>query len=102
MTTEIKEKELLEKYKKQLEEQQKKRETEMQLDLMVSKLFEPKARERLSNVKLVNKELYLMVASQITRLYLSGKLSSKIGEQTLKGILLRLQPKKRDIRIKRK
>lgn len=58
------------------------------------------ARERLSNIKMVRPELASMVEEQILQLALSNKLDHPITDEELKSILLRLQERRREFRIR--
>ena len=77
-------------------------EAEMQLDAVLRQVLSPEAKARLSNVQLVNRELYLKAAQTIVYIARSGKLQQKISDEELKRLLEKLQPKKKEINIKRK
>lgn len=94
--------ELLKKeYERRLQQQEAEKKAEEQIDQLLKTLLDDAAKTRLSNVKLVNKGLYLKAAQAIIYLYRAGKISSKIDEEELKGILSKLN-EKREIRIRRK
>ncbi len=73
---------------RQLEQQQL--EAEKQIEPLMRKLLDEKARERLNNVRLVNKERYFQVAQSIIYLFNAGKIKGKLSEAELKELLSRL------------
>ena len=62
----------------------------------------PEARERLGNVRIAYPDIAGQVEDRIIMLAQSGRLGSQIDDATLKEILSRLVPKKREIKIQRK
>ena len=60
------------------------------------------ARERLGNLKVAYPDIAMQVEDRIIMLAQSGRLNTVIDDQTLKDILARLAPSKREITIKRK
>ena len=94
--------ELRQKKLEQMQQQNKQLEIEAQLDEVARKILTPKAKARLGNVKLVNKNLYLGTIQTLVQLYQAGHIQGKIDEVQLKGILKKLSGGKRDITIKRK
>ncbi|MDP6670282.1 MAG: DNA-binding protein [archaeon] len=76
-------------------------ETEQKLDVLVKRLLTEEARARLSNVKLVNKEIYFKAVQTIIYLFNAGQVKGKIDEAQLKELLKKLAEKK-EINIKRK
>ena len=93
--------ELRERIAQQEQESERQRHAERQLDLLAAKLLTVEAKARLSNVKLVNQELYLKAVQALLYLYQSGSVQEKISEEALKGILEKLGSK-RETRIRRK
>ncbi len=83
------------------QKQEAEAETEQKLDVLVKRLLTEEARERLSNVKLVNKEVYFKAVQTIIYLFNAGQVQGKIDEEQLKGLLKKLTEKK-EINIKRK
>lgn len=86
---------------KQQEKQKKAAEAETQLDEALRLALSPGAKERLANVRIVNKNTYLKVAQGILYLYRTGRVRGKISEEQLKEFLKKISEKK-EIRIKRK
>lgn len=82
-----------------LEEQQK--EVEKQRQIILRQILTPKARERLSTLRLTRPELVELVENQLLLLLQSGKLTRQIDDETLKQILARVGARKREIKIKR-
>ena len=97
----LSEEELKKKYMEQMEEKQKEAETEAKLDETLRFLLEPKAKERLSNVRLANKELYMKAVQSLLYLAQANQLSKKLSEEDLKALLLKLS-EKRETKIVRK
>jgi programmed cell death protein 5 len=75
-------------------EQEKSVEKMQQIEVMLRTILEPEAKARLSNIKVVNQELYYKVAQVIFQLYKSDQLNGRVDEETLKHILSRIQQKK--------
>ncbi|MFH1663321.1 MAG: DNA-binding protein [archaeon] len=101
---EIKEKkanELKERYSEEIKQQERQIELENQIDSAMKLVLAEEARARLSNVRLVNRELYLKAAQSLIYLYKTGKVQGKVQEKELKKLLEQLSAK-REISIKRK
>jgi len=59
------------------------------------------ARERLANVRMVKPDLASSIEEYVIQLASSGKLKAAIDDDQLKQMLTTLQPKKREIHIRR-
>jgi len=59
------------------------------------------ARERLANVRMVKPELAASIEEYVIQLASSGKLKTAVDDDQLKQMLAALQPKKREIHIRR-
>ena len=59
------------------------------------------ARERLANVRMVKPELASSIEEYVIQLASSGKLKTAVDDGQLKQMLAALQPKKREIHIRR-
>jgi programmed cell death protein 5 len=73
-----------------------------QKQAMLRKLLTPEARERLGRLKLAYPDVVENVENQLILLARSGRVGSVIDDATLVGILSKIMPKKRDIKIQRR
>lgn len=71
------------------------------IDLILYRILTPEARERINNVRLVNLERYLQVASLLANASQQGKIDTPIDDATLKQILMQAI-NNRDFNIVRK
>lgn len=63
-------------------------------------ILSPKARERLSNIKMVKPELAKLVEDRFIQLATAGKLTHQVTDEELKQVLASLQPPKREFKIR--
>ena len=96
-----KKEELKQKWSEKQAAEQAELETAQKIDSLLRQVLEPEAKQRLSNVRLVNPELYLKATQAILYLVQNNQFKSKISEQQLKQILEKLS-QKRETTIKRK
>jgi len=82
------------------EEQLKQREAERQN--VMRQIMTPEARERLANLRIARPELVESVENQILMLAQAGRITQKIDDSTLRELLRRIIPKKREIKIERR
>ena len=101
MNLEQAKKQQMEELKQRQEEEQAKQEAEEKIGASVRPLLTDEARNRLNNVGLVNKGLYLKTVQLILYLQQAGQLQGKVSDQELKLLLDKMR-KKREITIKRK
>ncbi len=104
MSEDLKEKkldELKQKYLKQQEEENQALEMEDKMQSILKSILTEEAKQRLSNVRLVNKELYTRAFQAIMGLVQKGMVQGKLNEEQVKEILRHLN-KRRDINITRK
>jgi programmed cell death protein 5 len=88
---------------KQKEEEEKAKAIEQQLEMVLRQVLSQEAKNRLANVKMVNKELYFLASRQLIQLFNRGELQGKVSEGELKKLLARLSSlTKKEIKIKRK
>ena len=84
------------------EEEAQKKEFEEQKKVVLRKILSTEARERLGRIKVARPEVAENIENQLIMLAQSGRLKNKINDKQLRELLLKLIPKKRDIRIKRR
>lgn len=75
---------------------------DQQRQAVLRSVLTPEARERLGRVKTAHPELAGQVEQQLIMLASSGRLAQKIDDETMKQVLSKMMPKKRDITITRK
>jgi len=75
---------------------------EAQKQNVIRQVLTPNARERLGRVKMGHPELAAEVERQLILLATSGRLAQQVDDETLKQVLAKMMPKKREITIKRK
>lgn len=83
-------------------EEEKSKEIEAQRATILRQILTPKARERLGNVKVAYPDVARTVEDQLIMLLRSGRIDREIDDATLREILRRLAPKKREINIERR
>jgi programmed cell death protein 5 len=74
---------------------------EAQKQALLRQLLTPEARQRLNNLKMIKPEFTEQLELQIIQLAQSGKIPIPLSDAQLKQILLQLQGKKREIKIRR-
>jgi programmed cell death protein 5 len=84
------------------DEMEKQRRQESQIQLILMKILEPEARERLNNIKLTRPDFAKAIEQQLIVLAQSGRLKQKITDAQLKELLKQLIPSRRDFHITRK
>jgi len=58
------------------------------IDTILYRILTPEARERINNVRLVNLEKYLQIASLLVNASQQGKIETPIDDLTLKQVLM--------------
>jgi len=66
------------------------------------RVLTPEARERLGRIRLAKPEVAQAVEQQVLQLAASGRLQRAIDDATLRALLERIQPERRDITITRR
>ena len=87
--------------KKRADEVQKRLAAESQLKALVSKVFEPAAISRLSNIRMSNEGMYLQIVQYFASLAQAGKLQGKVTEQQVKQAASQLLSVRRETTIRR-
>lgn len=75
---------------------------ELQKQAILRKILTPKARQRLTNLKMVKPEFASQLELQLIQLAQQGRVDIPVSDQLLKQILIRLQSHRRDIKITRR
>ena len=82
-------------------QEEKQKELEEQKKQILRQILTIEARERLGRIRLTKPEFVANVENQLILLAQSGQLNGKISDEMLLGLLKKLMPKKREIKIKR-
>jgi programmed cell death protein 5 len=80
---------------------QAEQQVENQKQALLSKILAPEARERLNNLKMVKQEFTESIEMQLIEMAQTGKLPIPLSDAQLKQILVQLQSRKREIKIRR-
>ena len=83
-----------------VQEQQKRLDAEKQM--LMRQLLTPEARERLANLRMTRPDVVESVENQLIMLVQSGRITQQIDDYTLRQILRKVMPQKRDIKIERR
>ncbi len=82
----------------QIQMQQK---VEMEKQALLRRILSAEARQRLTNLKMVKPEFANQIEIQLIQLAQQGRMSTPITDKQLKEILMRLQSRRREIKIRR-
>ena len=74
---------------------------EQQKQALLAKILTPEARQRLNNLKMVKKEFAENIELQLIEMAQTGKLPIPLSDSQLKSILVQLQARKREMKIRR-
>lgn len=77
-------------------------EAQAQRQAVLRAILTPEARERLAALRMTRPELVADVEQQLFVLASQGRINKQIDDATLKDLLARIMPKKRDITIQRR
>jgi len=81
--------------------QQQEQAMEAQRQAILRQLLTPEARDRLANVRMAYPDIARSVEEQLIMLAQRGQINQQIDEPTLKQILRKVSPQKREINIER-
>jgi programmed cell death protein 5 len=84
------------------QEQQYREQVQAQRQLILRQILTPEARERLGRIELAYPELKENIENQLIQLAQSGRVQRQIDDATLRQILERVIPRRRDIKIERR
>jgi len=101
---ELRKRRLLEMQQRMLQEQQEteaQKRLETQKQALMRRILSPEARQRLTNLKMVKPEFASQLELQLIQVAQQGKVSVPISDEQLKEILRKLQPDRKEIRIRR-
>lgn len=84
-----------------LQDQEQREQEEFQRQMLVQKLLDPKALERLGNIRAANPLQAEKIEAMLAYLYQTGQLKQQINEELFKQILTKLSAK-RETKIVRK
>lgn len=83
-------------------EEQARRQRELERAAVMRTILTPDARQRLNNLKLVRPEIAERVEAYLLQAAQTGQINIPIDDDTLKLLLDRIIPKKRETRIERR
>jgi programmed cell death protein 5 len=101
---ELRKRKLLALQQKMTEEQQQEEQAqqlELQKQALLRKMLTPEARQRLTNLKMVRPDFTDQLELQLIQLAQQGKLPIPLTDEQLKQILVQLQTRKRETKIRR-
>ncbi len=101
---ELRKRRLLELQRRLAQEQQRiqvEQQIEVQKQAALRRILTPEARQRLTNLKMVKPEFAEQLELQLIQLAQQGRLNIPVTDEQLKDILIKLQSRRRDIKIRR-
>ncbi len=101
---ELRKRKLMELQQRLAQEQQKiqmQQQIEMQKQAVLRKILTAKARQRLTNLKMVKPDFAEQLELQLIQLAQQGRVNIPITDEQLKDILIRLQPPRRETKNRR-
>jgi len=101
---ELRRRKLLELQRRLAQEQQRiqmQQQIEVQKQEALRRILTSKARQRLTNLKMVKPDFAEQLELQLIQLAQQGRLDIPVNDEQLKDILMKLQSRRRDIKIRR-
>ncbi|MDD1770849.1 MAG: DNA-binding protein [Methanomassiliicoccales archaeon] len=81
---------------------ERQREIDQQKQAIMRQILTPEARDRLATLKMAYPDVARSVEDQLIALVQAGKINQQVDDNTLKAILRKVAPQKREITIERK
>ena len=101
----IRKRKLLSMQNRRMSDEQRQAQAEQQMEqqkqALLSKILAPEARQRLNNLKMVKAEFAEQIEMQLIEMAQTGKLPIPLSDAQLKQILVQLQSRKRETKIRR-
>ncbi len=82
--------------------QEQAKQMDAQKAMVMRQILTPEARERLANLRMTRPDLVESVENQLITLVQSGRVNQKIDDYTLRQLLRKIMPTKREIKIERR
>jgi programmed cell death protein 5 len=101
----IRKRKLLSMQNRRMSDEQRQAQAEQQIEqqkqALLAKILAPEARQRLNNLKMVKAEFAEQIEMQLIEMAQTGKLPIPLSDSQLKQILVQLQSRKRETKIRR-
>ena len=101
----IRKRKLLSMQNRRMSDEQRQAQAEQQMEqqkqALLAKILAPEARQRLNNLKMVKAEFAENIEMQLIEMAQTGKLPIPLSDAQLKQILVQLQSRKRETKIRR-
>lgn len=82
--------------------QEQAKQIDAQRQMVMRQILTPEARERLANLRMTRPDIVESVENQLIMLVQSGRITQQIDDYTLRQILRKVMPQKREIKIERR